>query len=245
MAEYSYIGKGKVYLAPHGSGPARFIGNCTKLNLSASEDKKELLDYTSGGGGKINSLTRISAVSTSMAVSDLSAENLATATFGEVDAVAAGTVTDESQTAYKGGLVVTDYMIDTTVAPVVTNSAGTTTYVADTDYQVSAAGIFILDAGAIVDASTIKIDYTKKAGNVVEALTQSPASYTLIFDGLNEAQSGKRVVVTMHKVKFGPLKDYGLIADDFASLELDGEVLSDDLITGTGLSRYFKVAMAS
>lgn len=305
--DYSYIGKGKVYLAPFGSGPARFVGNCSALTLSATDEKKELPDFTSVGGGKCNSITRISTVEVGMTLANISPENVADATYGEVTSVAAGAVTDELQTGYLGGLVATDYMLNTAVAPVVeatnglaaTTRANTTAYalndyivpatpngyfykattagtsdaspptfgttlggtttdgtvtwtnmgkvllVVTTDYTVSAAGIYIEPAASFTDGQGLTIDYTKKAGSVVEALTESAGSYTLIFDGLNEAQSSKPVVVTLHKVKFGPLKDYGLIADDFASLEVSGEVLSDDTITGAGLSKYFKVAMAS
>lgn len=305
--DYSYIGKGKVYLAPYGSGPARFVGNVSALSFSVSEEKKELLDYTSSGGGKCNSISRISAVEASMTLANLSPKNIAAATFGAVSAVTAGAVTNELQTGYLGGLVQTDYMINTAVAPVVeaTNGlaavtrANTTAYalnaymvlatpdgnfykattagtsaaspptmnttlgatttdgtvvwtnmgkvllVVTTDYTVSAAGIFIEDAARFTDGQGLTIDYTKKAGNVVEALTESAGSYTLIFDGLNEAQSGRAVTITLHKIKFGPLREFGIIGDDFANLEMAGEVLSDDLVTTTGLSKYFKVAMAS
>lgn len=305
--DYSYIGKGKVYLAPYGSGPARFIGNVNALTLTATDEKKELPDSTTTGGGKCNSLTRITAVEATITLSNISPENVADATYGEVTTVTAGTVTNETQTGYTGGLVQTDYMINTSVAPVVeaTNGlaaatrANTTAYalnaymvlatpdgffykcttagtsaaspptmntttgatttdgtavwtcmgrvtlVVTTDYTVSAAGIYIESTAAFTAGQGLTIDYTKKAGSVVEALVESAGSYTLIFDGLNEAQSDKPVVVTLHKLKLGPLREYGLISDDFASLEVSGEVLKDDTITGAGLSQYFKVAMAS
>lgn len=53
MADWSYIGKGEIYLGPVTNGALTSgliqIGNASKLSLSVAEDQKELLDYTSAG----------------------------------------------------------------------------------------------------------------------------------------------------------------------------------------------------
>jgi hypothetical protein len=115
MADYSYIGVGKVHLRVAGSSAALApVGNCSALNFSIEEDTKELKDFTQGGGGTYNEVRRVSGVTCSMSVHDLSPDNLAKAVFGDSNAIAAGTVTDENVGAsYAGGISVTDYPIDT------------------------------------------------------------------------------------------------------------------------------------
>lgn len=243
--EQSYIGKGSIFLGPtDGSAKARNIGNCAKLELAISEDKKELPDYQNSGGGVANSISRISGIEASITLHDISAENLALAVFGSTSAVAAGTVTDEPHTAYLGGLVRLTNLPDTSTI-VVTDSTGTTTYVMDTDYSVNEAGIVPLSTGSIADGSAILVDYTKKAGNVIQAVINSGQEFTMTFVGLNEAQSGKPVVVDLYRVKFSPSQGLGFIGDDFAAMDLTGSVLKDTSKSGAGISQYFKVEQAA
>lgn len=121
MTDYSYVGVGKVHLRVKDSAaPLAEVGNCSALNFSIEEEKKELKDFTQAGGGTYNEISRVSKVNCTMSLHDLSPENIAKAIFGDVNAIAAGTVTDEDlDAAYAGGLSVTDYPIDTAVAPVV------------------------------------------------------------------------------------------------------------------------------
>ncbi|MCW8918968.1 MAG: hypothetical protein OQL08_09165 [Gammaproteobacteria bacterium] len=242
--ERSFIGRGVPYLGPYAGGKKRDVGNCSALKIGFSEDKKTLPNYRTGGGGVANSQSIVSAMTCSMTLSDFDEENLALATFGASSAVAAGSVTDESHTAYVGGLVRFDNLPDTSTI-VVTDATGVTTYVLDTDYSVNAAGIVPISGGAISDAATILVDYTKVAGNVVQALTQSSQEWSLTLVGLNDAQSGKSVVVDLHRVKFSPAGELGFITDDFGNIEITGEVLADSNITGTGLSQFMKIEQAA
>jgi hypothetical protein len=242
MADKSYIGKGLVYL------DGRQVGNCTALNFQIAEEKIELDDYTSSGGGLYNSLTRIDSVALTMTLSDYNAENLAATLFGSSSAVTATTVTDESIDApaalSNDSLVTTANVIDTDETVTVTSDPAGTTYVADTDYTVSAAGIVILTTGSISASDPLLISYTKKAVDVVQALTTSAQEYTLDFVGLNEAQSGVPVVVKVHRAKFGPAADLAMIGDEFAVLALTGDALKDTSITTAGLSQYLYIKAA-
>ena len=60
--EFSYIGIGQVYLATDG-GPLLSVGNASSLSFSFDEEKKNLKDYTSPGGGNANSTSRIDMAS--------------------------------------------------------------------------------------------------------------------------------------------------------------------------------------
>jgi len=243
MADKSYIGAGKLYM------DGRFVGNVSDLTLNFEYETKELIDYTQGGGGTYNSLERISSSGFTFTFHDYSAENLAMALYGTSAAVTAATVTDEaiaapSDVATNDGLVTTASMIDTSQTVTVTNTAATVTYTQDTDYTVSAAGVVLLAAGAIANDQDLLIDYTKKAHDLVQALTTSGGEYVMVFDGLNDAQSGDEVVVKIYRAKPSPAEGLPLIGDDFAANTVTGKVVKDTTITTTGLSQYFKIAVA-
>jgi len=241
MGDKSYIGKGKVYL------DGRFVGNVSELTYGTSEDKKELKDFTSLGGGNYNSVTRIDAVTIKMVMHDFSADNLAMALFGSTSAVTAGAVVDESIASASAldTIIETANVIDTSVAPVVTSDPAGTTYVVDVDYTVSAAGIVILSAGSIPVSAALLISYTKKAVDIIQALTTAGQEYKLLFDGLNEAQSGEPAIIKVHRAKFGPSDEVSAIGDDFGAITLAGDALKDTTITAGGLSQYIEIKQAA
>jgi len=82
-------------------------------------------------------------------------------------------------------------------------------------------------------------------GNVatIEALTTGAQTFEMVFNGVNEAATGKTVTVTVHRAKIGAAQGLGFIGDEFAALEITGEVLIDTDITDAGLSQFFKVEM--
>lgn len=171
---------------------------------------------------------------------------------GTITALSTGAITDaqalkvsythrsatETHTAYAGALIRTAKMDIGNV--VVTNEAGTTTYVAGTDYRVTGAGVVILDGGSIADDSTVKVKYTYSAQQVVEALTQGQQEYTLYFDGLNEADNNRNVAVDLHRIKFGLPSSLSLIGDDFITMSVEGEALVDSTQTGVGASKFYR-----
>jgi hypothetical protein len=107
----------------------------------------------------------------------------------------AGAVTDEVVTAYKGAYVDLAFRnLASSPAVVVTNSAGTTTYVLDTDYSVDyvSGQLYIVPGGAIADAQSLKVDYSYAAvsGDKVVGGTEPNVRGLLrlkgknLFDGL-------------------------------------------------------------
>ena len=239
MADFSFIGKGKIYIGlGDGSDALREIGNTSNLEFAITEETKELLEFQSAGGGKANELRRITGVEANFTLHDMIAENIALAVRGVASTVAASSVVDEVGVAYKGGLLRTEFQGISSV--VVQDVTDTTTYTEGTDYEVRNAGIFILESGIlIVDEDVLHIDYDYVAVEKVEALKVSALEFRVVFDGLNEAQAGKAVVVDIFRMKFGPAAALALISDDFAALELVASCLADG--TKTGLeSQYFK-----
>jgi hypothetical protein len=241
MPEYSYIGKGKVFLAKRGEDKLRFVGNSDKVELSFTEETKELKDFSQAGGGVANSVSRIDKVEIGLNLFDYSPENLALAIFGQSNTVAAGTVKGEHHTAFKGYLI---RLLHSHINKVIVkNEIDGTFYKEGMDYEVFNSGIMILDSGKIENNIALKIDYDYGASDVIQALVNSGDEYHFVFDGLNEAQSGKKVVLEIYRVKFTPAASLSFIGDDFGSIEITGTALSDNSKTGLGISRYFKVEM--
>lgn len=148
----SFIGKGTLYAGLRTGGPNAPIGNCSALNLAITEDKKELTDFQSAGGGAKDTLSRVTSIEGSVTAHDFSPENLALVLRGEVDEILAGSVSAEAHTAYANGFLPFTYLPDTgaTITPVIAVSAtwaGTTAkalgdcILANSDvYQVTTAG---------------------------------------------------------------------------------------------------------
>lgn len=241
MSDYSYLGSGKVYLANNSLTTGLLeIGNCSKLEFATDEEIKELQDYQSPGGGVINEVRRTKGVNLAMTLHQMDPANLAMALYGTSTPTVAGTVTDEVITARKGALCRLAKPNPTSV--VVTDNAGTTTYVAGTDYEVRPGGIFVFTGGAITAAESLKVDYSYGGFDVVQALLNAPGEYLLFFEGLNEARTGKPVLIDAWRVKFGAAKALSLIGDDYAELSVEGKVLKDTTKTG-GTSQYFRAQM--
>lgn len=245
MKDHSYLGSGKLLIREFGAATAfEEVGNCSALTFSPQEEKKNLVDYTNPGGGNRNEVARLTGVEAAYTFHDFAAENFARALRSSVTTVVAGNVTDEDVVAYKGGF--TPLAKVATGITTVKGASGATTYTVGTDYEFRDGGIFIPTGSSIpapvAGAANIKVTYANAAQKRVEALTQSAKQYEMLFVGLNEAQSGKRVRVHAHKVSGGLLASMGLIGEDYGAGEVTGGLMADTT-KGTGLSQYFTVTL--
>lgn len=235
--DQSYIGKGKVYIQPVG-GKMRFLSNANSMAIAITEEERKLKDYTTQGGGTRNSLSRIEDIKINFELTDLSPENIALAIAGSVDGVEAGTES-EVITAVVGAVAPLTYIGATDVVVTDGEDIDPTIYSEGTDYEVTGAGIEVLESGSIADGAELTVEYSYGAQKAVEALTDSAKEYRVIFDGLNEAQSGSPRVVEFFKIKFAPTSGMGYIGDDFDTLNLSATVLRD-ATKPQGKSGYFR-----
>jgi hypothetical protein len=246
IQQVSYIGKGSVFLKPRGSATARRvpIGNVAELTLEVAEEEKKLADYESLGGGTLDKVSRIESVTGAAKTSNHNPANLALALRGTSAVNAGATITDEAHVDVQLGSLVALARLPDAAQPV-TVSVGVTPISAAGNWELNPAGIWIYpDAADIIAGDDLLVSYTALPDNLIQALVASAAEYELMFVGLNEARSGKPVVVTAHRCSFSPTKGLALIADDFGNLELGFELLADATISGAGLSRYLTVRMA-
>lgn len=244
--KYTYLGRGKTYLQAYGStDPLLFVGNVSKLDFSPQEDEQSVRDYTRAGAGKYDSVRTITGVQIAMTQWDLSPDNLKRALRGTSAAVTSSVVTAEVHTARLGGLIDLDKIPDPAIALVVKDSTDTTTYTLGTDYERTSSGLIPLVGGTITEGSTLHIGYTSLLADVVQALLAPSLNFRLVFEGLNEADSGKPVIVRVHNAKFGTLQNLPLIGDGFASVDVTGDALADTTITDSALSQYFTITRAA
>jgi len=236
--ERSYIGAGKLYLG------GLFVGNVPTLTLGFESEEITLVDKTQGGGGVYNGTFRISNVTFEFEFNDYIANNLSFALFGDYSAVTGGAVADEAMTA-PTELDEDDMLVpwaDGNIADV-DQAVTVTGKVEGTDYDGMPGGLLIYAAGAISADDALVVGYTKLGTDLVQALVNSGQEYAMLFDGLNDAQNGDSVVVSIYRGKPSPASGLPLITDEHAANPVSGAILSDQTKTGVGISKYFTVAL--
>ena len=227
----SYIGSGIVYV------DGRDVGNASGVKIDIEQDTKALPNYR-GGGGNSAEITKIKSVKLSMTMNDFSNQNMALGLRGKVEVLTAGAVADEPITAVLDGLCDTVKMIDTSIAPEVKNDDASTTFVLGTDYIASAGGIRPLSSGNITEGQALKVGYTSKAGNALQALVESGKEVKVVIDCVNDA-TGRPWTLKFYKWKPSPTSGLDVIGDDFGAFDIEGGVLADASIVAAGKSKFF------
>ncbi|MCK9386080.1 MAG: hypothetical protein M0Q15_15835 [Nevskia sp.] len=120
--------------------------------------------------------------------------------------------------------------------------AGKTALVSGTDYNISGSGLSVV-ADVSIDGELWTVGYTKAVVDNIQALVETSKEYEFTFEGLNEARSGKRSNILVHRVTLSPAQQMALISDDYGALEVVGKVLQDTTKNGTTLSQYFAVEL--
>jgi len=226
-----FLGKGEVYIDRNMQGKYLPIGNATKFAIAETEaEVKERISRRMDTYGQ--ALDRVAIpkpAKITIEMDDFDANNLAIALRGEIDDAAGnGSVNDEEITAYKGAFVKVKHSGISNV--VVKDSSGTTTYEKDKDYKVkSGAGLIeILSSGNITDGQQLKVSYDyNEVYKKILGSKEVEVKCALILDGINQANS-KACRVFVYKARLMPTKEVDFLADDFASLTLEGTLLTPD-----------------
>jgi hypothetical protein len=236
----AYLGVGKIYLEDlDESQGLLFIGNCNSLNYEATPQEIEEQDYTTPGGGLDSSVQRIQSLNVNYNARHFNKANMARAIYGGTTEVAAGTVTGEEHIANPGAMILLANPGATAV--VVKNQAGTTTYAENTDYTINAAGFpEIIEGGTITDGQIIQVDYAYAKHVTIQALVKSGKRFRMVFIGLNEARSGKPVVIEVFKVNHSPAS-LSFIGDEFQGMEFTAKAEKDATKVGNGISQYMLI----
>lgn len=243
MAE-SLLASGDLYvdrLADDGSSTGLvFTGNAVTLEIQANSEIKE---QTGKGrttyGQVIASVNLAQPHGLKVALNQLDKTTLAIAFLGEQTALSseATSIADEVVAAKLDKYV--EMSKRGLSAVVVTDSAGTTTYAAGTDYEVNPrlGMIKCLSTGAITEGQSLKVDATvaAEAGYKVLGATQPTVKMKLKLDGKNLV-NGKTIIVTIWEAQVKPSSPVDFLADDFSALELEGT-----MVTPTGKTAPYQV----
>lgn len=243
MAEIvkSYIGVGKVHARVAGTlGKFRHVGNVSVLNLKQTLDSQKQRDYTRSGGGTAVRVDRIESIEVAMTWLTFTKENWALATAGIATDVVAGSVVDEAIKGYKGATVPLAHPPSAITA--LTNAAGTTTYAAGTDYEMTAGGLYFPDASTIVEAADLKADYDYGAYTRLEGAMGVSSELELWYEGLNEADSDKPVLVNLWRISVPSAEEIALIGVTLGEMKFAGELLKD-ASKGVGVSAFYRALM--
>lgn len=234
----SFIGEGIIYGRLYQSqDPLLPFGNCDTFNISFATDRKALANFM-GGGGNRNVRERVTDVTGSISMYDLTTSNVARFTRSTVAAIAAGAVVDEVLICggVEGELIPFKFLPDLTMAPVLKTAAGGA-LVAGVDYLLSPHGA-IVTANSTIDSTGIKASYTKLAASSVEMLNANQIEMELFVAGLNDAQSGEPYSVRVRRAKFGMLSQLPVFGQDYVKLEGPVELLADSFVTATDISKF-------
>lgn len=221
-----FLGVGPVFLRKRGATTGlRYIGDVKAFSESADTESIDTTQHTTPGGGLLSSLQRVKGMKIEVELQEFSPDNAALAAQGVKSVVAGGAVADERQLAYPGGYIRLDRLPASITS--VKNAAGAVTYVAGTDYVLDGSMLFLPADTNIVSGENLKITYVAKAADVIQVLTAASDEYEVVFDGVNEQESGKRARVKYHRVMFGFAGGKDWINEATRTMKLTGKILQD------------------
>lgn len=193
-------------------------------------------------GGKACKVEYIDSVTIDLVLHCTSPENLALAFMGTSGQRTGATVSDEEHPVNSiHELIPFTYVPRADQPVVVTNVAGTTTYIEGEDYVRTNSGIQIITGSDIaVDGTLIRVDYQYGDNYYVDAQTVAGKEFLVVLDGVNVGEGSQTpVVLKAWKVKFGPTDSFSLLTAEFASINLSGEILRDE--TKVAGSKFFSL----
>ena len=234
-----YIGTGMQYLEDLDI-PAGLleVGNCGELSYEAATNDIKIQDYTRPGGGNAKTVKRIEGVTVKYKAHSYNIANISRAIYGASTRVDSGTVTGEGHKAFPGGLI----LLKNPGASDVVIKAGSVTWDEGVDYEFTDAGLPKIKAEggkALAAGTDITVDYSHGAHVVIQGLVNSGRRYRHVFVGLNEADTGRPVVIELYRVVHSP-SSLQMISNDFGGMDFTAD-LEKDGSKGAGLSQYMVV----
>lgn len=194
-----------------------------------------------GASGTAGSVTG-SIASTTLTVTAVTTGVLAVGNPISGSGVTAGTRIVAQLTGTPGGIGTYTVNISQTVASTaITNTVPT--YAAGVDYEMSPGGFFIFDAATTIEeGQPLRVTYTYAAHNRIEAASTTSNVLEMCFEGLNEADTGRAVILDLWRVSLPSADEIALLAEEPGSLSFAAEVLKD-ATKGASVSAFYRVQM--
>lgn len=231
MAARGYLFEGSLYMqAIIGGVLAPPVGPLegTRFAIQPNVEFQDMVSRGRGTSGQIlESVPTQQPADFSITLAEGAPEVLALGFMGSLAAFsqASGTASNEAVTALLGKWV---FLSKTKVSSVVvTDVAGTTTYVNGTDYIVNTdlGWIKALPGGAIADNTAIHVDFSHAAitGQRISGATTPDLRARFTMDGVNRAD-GKDCKVTVFEAILAPDQAVDLLANGFVTTSLTGRM---------------------
>lgn len=234
MAARGFLGAGDLYIArynPTTNTFDDFVGPLegTKFEIKPNTEIKELSSRgRSTYGQVIESVPLNQPADFTVDMPEVNKSTLLLALMGTESVInqTAGTITAQELTVTSKDAwlsVGKENLLTLTVK----NEAGTTTYVAGTDYELNKRlGWIKIKAGsAIAKGDKLNLDGTYGAvtGAMISGATQSQIRAKFRLDGVNQADR-LPVIVDVHEAVIAADSAFDFLADDFATLTLTGRL---------------------
>ncbi len=234
-ASRGFLGAGDLYIARYNPDTGTFDAYRGPYEASKFEikPKVELKELTSKGrttyGQVIETVPLPQPTEFAVELVEVNRESLTIALLGTQVAInqGSGSATDEVIVAKLDGWVPLAHQNVAGVGFVLTNSAGTTTYVLGTDYTVNyrLGWVKALTGGAIADAASLKADYTYNAvtGTAIKGSTQTQVRAKFMLEGVNFAD-GLPCIVEVHEGVIAADSAFDFLSGDFNKVSMPGRM---------------------
>lgn len=246
MAQNYTLGRGKIYFAPFAANTQnplgeRYIGNTPEFSLTIEQEKLDHYSSDQGIREKDDSIALQVNRSGSLTTDNIDMDNIALFFFGSTSdvAVTGATVTNEAIVVHKDRYYQLGQAVSATgrvkldlhstgpdVKIVVTNTAGTTTYVEGTDYTIDmdSGRLYIVPTGAITDGQTVHVDYKYKT-STLKRVTSGSAPIEGALRYIEANPKGADKMWYMPWVSITPNGDFNQKGDEFQTIPFSIEVL--------------------
>jgi len=244
-----FLGAGDIYISRFDTTSGLFLPmqgpyESTKFEIKATTNLVEMTSRSRDGYGQIvESVPIPQPTEFAISLAEVNKESLTLALLGTQATLtqAGATVIDEVLVANLGAwskLLKNNLNANSVV---VTNSAGSTTYVEGTDYTVNyqLGWIKANVGGAITNLQSLKVDYVAATvnGSRIKGVTNSQLRAQILFDGVNMAD-GAPAVVECYEAVLSSSAAFDFLSDKFNEIPLSGR-----LKTPVGKNEPFEVRL--
>lgn len=234
--DQGFIGTGTPYFYPEGENRVFFLGNPVAFKIATSSDEKVRQSRKKeNAGAALDSKTTPNPAELTITTDTFQPRTWAMGMMGEAAKVteAAATVTGEAVPAVLDGYHnLAENNID---AATFALKDGATTLDAE-KYELNAdLGLVRITDASITVGKALTADYTTKQVTKTQIDAAKVTSFRgkIVIDGQNDV-TGKKTIITMHKVAIAVNGEFDFFSDDYNTIEMKGTAAVGD--TGTPYS---------
>jgi hypothetical protein len=236
MAERYYFGQGRVFIMPYGSAGLdhRWLGDVSAFSVGFEVENLEHFESYSGQRGLARRIPIQTDMTANLTLHQMDADNLGLALRGTVTAIPAVT-TPNATFNIPTGAVAGDFFVLPHLAISATNfsvrdsKTSPTTLTPTTHYTIDlASGVITIVAIPTGTVFPLVVSYEYGAQKQVAMLTTAAPSLSLVYAGLNLAESNAASRVELYRLDVNPLEELQVInTDAFGNMTISMAAVAD------------------